>query len=168
MDPETKSFCQNNTDTCKTCFGSNCNRIDNFKKCFECNSKDDITCSGNSMLSKSVICKSYYGMCLTGIDLNGYTQRKCGYSHWSEDDGQIPDDKMQLCTGTNCNSVIYPPERLQCYRCNGEDECNFSIELTNSLVPMPCGRISEPEQCYTYRSEGKESFTIFFHISCEK
>lgn len=106
-------------------------------------------------------------MCLTGIDQNGYTYRRCGYAHWTEDDGQITNNNLTLCMTSNCNSVIYPPNRLQCYRCNGNDECNF-MESTNvnSLVPMPCGRISEPEQCFTYLAEGinrKNKLNRFVH-----
>lgn len=164
LDPETKSFCNQNTDICKTCFGSNCNRRGEFVRCYDCNSKDDMNCSGNSSLGNSVVCKSYYGVCVTAIDAHGYTHRRCGYAHWSEDDGLIAHHKMQTCMTMNCNSVVYPSDRLQCYHCNGEDECNFMASggaLDNSFGPMPCGRISEPEQCYTYLSEGRTEINTF-------
>ncbi|XP_055309662.1 uncharacterized protein LOC129573299 [Sitodiplosis mosellana] len=157
LNPETKTSCTEVLDNCKSCTGPNCNRKREFTKCFKCNSKDDITCSGNTTLTNSVTCMNYYGVCLTYIDRAGYTHRRCGDMSWSYDFGTILSDKVHRCNEDNCNTVVYPPNRLQCYRCNGEDECNF-MNSTNSLVPMPCGQILEPEQCYTYLSEDNKMY----------
>lgn len=150
--------CEIDSDTCKTCYGFNCNSRKEFQKCLKCHSKDDIECSGNITLTNtSVICKNLFESCVTAIDSKGYTRRGCSYR--SGFDYKI----YSTCESTDCNRDIFPSNRLQCYRCNGEDECNFTPgNSTNSLIPMPCGLMSENDECYTYSDEGNFCFVHHF------
>lgn len=68
---------------------------------------------------------------------------------------------MSVCTTSNCNTDIYPPNRLQCYRCEGDiEDCDFIPSNSTDPVPKniplePCGILSKFDQCYAYLSEGK-------------
>lgn len=61
-----------------------------------------------------------------------------------------------VCTKNKCNNDIYPPDRLQCYACNGGHDCDFMP--TNSPKPLagserklkPCNTFSVYDQCYAF------------------
>ena len=179
---EEKSHCQKTSPICKPCVGNNCN-IKNFQMCATCHSKDNIECSGNTTI-KGTVCEDYAAeRCFIGldivsqfklfylkffvIDLNipvsikmGYTQRFCGYGP-DYKKSFFPPNKLKVCHANNCNLIVYPADRLKCYRCQGE-ECNYIRRASNTLEPVPCGRYIPGDQCYSYLGKSKTKFTIPF------
>lgn len=129
-----------------------------FQRCIQCNSKDNIECSQSGAVQTSYICQNYFGNCVTGINAQGYTQRRCSGPN---DKAQFPNEQMLPCNASNCNNDIYPPNRLQCYRCDGDKEdCNFMPANSTGLAKMsrhltPCGVLSRFDQCYAYLSGSK-------------
>lgn len=101
---------------------------------------------------------------MTGLDVDGYTHRVCSTEHKDINNVFVP-GQFEVCSEINCNTEIFPRNRLTCFRCNGEDECDFmsskkeiEIENDSSIMPLeavPCGLFSPNDQCYSYIGEGK-------------
>lgn len=131
-----------------------------FQKCYNCNSKDDPNCARGVETARTEVCKTFYSECTIGIDHEGYTIRGCsmdyknlnGFSH-----------RYDNCVENNCNSNIYPDNRLKCYHCNGNENCNYmSPNSTDvNLQPQPCGILSDYDQCFTYINKGNNT-----HLDC--
>lgn len=155
LNAEQKSTCESNSDTCKPCKFTNCN-AKNFQVCAICNSKHDIDCSGNATL-KEFVCEDYDAeRCFEGIDAEGYTQRFCG-TELDYKRNNYPPQQLRVCNHNNCNMNIFPENRLKCYRCNGEDECNYidSRRANSALQPQPCGKYVLGDECFSYLGKGK-------------
>lgn len=92
---------------------------------------------------------------MSGLDGNGYTQRYCAtqseFKHHS-----FKRDQFEACTDNNCNIKVLPSNRHTCYRCDG-DEC----DNISALQPVPCGKYSEDNQCYTYLDKGRLIVFLF-------
>lgn len=139
--------------------GKNCNLKESFQHCIYCNSRDDLECARNTSLGVSTVCNDYLGTCVTGIDAHGTTHRRCG-KDYAHETIEFPNDQFKVCRLNNCNNIIFPPNRLHCYQCNGEKECDFmptetTTGLSTSLMLQPCATFSELDQCFAYLSEGK-------------
>lgn len=142
-----KKLCLNQSDqTCKICVGKNCNEKRNYQSCYVCNSKHDENCIEITNATKSIVCDDYSSYCLTGVDEFGNTHRGCS-SRSSHDFIH----GLEICTESNCNDQVFPNERLLCYQCQGNVECNF---LNSSLTQNPCTLFAHNEQCFTYFAEG--------------
>lgn len=150
---------------CKKCYGKNCNVKREFQQCYLCNSRDSSECSQNAGSStRSAQCDNYLATCLTGIDAHGYTHRRCSVDY-DTDSLEFPNNQFTVCTKNRCNSNIYPANRLQCYECNGERECDYMTSTSNSTststtkqpkfphrLLKPCAVLSKFDQCYAYLS----------------
>lgn len=152
------NYCSQQSEKCKSCPDRNCNVKHTWQKCFKCNSRDEPRCAQSSTLFTSSDCKNYLSTCLTGIDAHGHTHRGCSKGY--ESDYEQFGNKFDICSKNDCNGDIYPPNRLQCYQCSGEDECNLmpSNKMDVPVVPLeiqPCNVLSEHDQCYTYIGKGK-------------
>lgn len=163
-EPNHKKYCSRQSDTCKHCFGKNCNKKRSFQECYNCNSRDEPQCAQNSTLGKTTICKEYLSTCLTGVDAHGHTHRCCSKNH-PEDSDEFTYG-FEICSQNKCNGNIFPKDRLKCYQCNGEDECDLlpTHQTDHSdapLEPQPCTILSQYDQCYTYIDEGNCYFGIF-------
>lgn len=110
------------------------------------------------------------GTCVTGIDAHGATHRRCS-NNYANETNEFPNDHFRVCISNNCNTDIFPTNRLHCYQCNGEPECDFinwdSTELsTNKLKPEACSTFSVLDQCFAYLSDSKW-FNLFFSIKTQ-
>lgn len=153
----------NQTTLCKSCEGSNCNLKKNFQKCIFCNSKDDVECTRNMTNSpKTMECDNFLSTCLTGIDDHGVTHRRCSKNY--DEDKSAFQKEFVVCANNTCNTDIYPPNRLQCYMCNGQDECDFMPTRVKSLQPQPCRAYSKFDQCYAYLGVGEFKYHQFHLI----
>lgn len=145
------SQCFNNSDTCKTCdTGENCNSLIEFNECLSCNSTIDPHCVNDPGSSSSEICRDLNSKCATKIDKNGNTIRMCASNKTLVQDAK----KFEVCEGAFCNHKLFPSERLQCYQCNGEDDCDLD-SYQQSFKPEPCNIYAEYDQCFTYVGPSK-------------
>lgn len=154
----TKSYCKKQSKLCKTCHGKDCNIKRNFQECIDCVSKFNGLCLGNNKTTDWKPCENYLSTCLIGIDAHGLTHRRCSIDY--EHDSLIfPNNQFVVCTENKCNTFIFPPDRLQCYECNGEPECDFKAVKSTEAHPIvgrelkPCKVLSVFDQCYSYLSE---------------
>lgn len=144
-----KPSCQQQSDSCKSCLGNNCNKKVKFQKCFDCNSRDDPHCTlvHNNASTKVSTCNQYWATCVSGIDENGYLHRRCSSNH--TDDQVKLSNGFEACIDDQCNGLLFPENRLLCHQCIGN-----SSECSNLTDPHPCDVYSEYDQCYTYFDEG--------------
>lgn len=162
LNEELRTDCLSQSDTCKTCEGKNCNKKKEFQQCITCDSRDDSECSRDATSQSSVMCQNYLSTCVTGIDAHGHTRRRCS-RQYKDEDIDFPNNQFQVCKDNKCNTGIYPANRLQCYRCDGKDDCDFMpshlTALENSSWQLaPCDILSEFDQCYAYLSESMELY----------
>lgn len=126
-----------------------------FQQCIHCDSRLDIKCPQSGIVQNSRICKNYLSFCVTAIDANGYTHRQCSEA---DDEMKLQKNLVSTCSENNCNMDIFPPDRLQCYRCGGdEDDCDVIPSNSTGLVKkaVPCGMLSDSDKCFAYRAAGK-------------
>lgn len=69
------------------------------------------------------------------IEIDGTTSRGCATS-----------DDINTCNTDNCNSGIFPEDRLSCYQCT---DCS-STSLQNSEAPLCSLYKDDQNSCYTY------------------
>lgn len=150
--------CNTHSGTCKICQGNNCNVRLQFQECYECNSRNDPRCARNPKSTGVKTCNWYYSSCLTGIDKLGYTHRKCVADHEMPDDLSARFNPFTICMENRCNDQIFPENRLKCFQCNGEKDCNLiaSNKTGFSLEAEPCKILARHDQCFTYINKGKE------------
>lgn len=152
VDKSKANRCLNDSDGCKMCKGKACNLKPAFQECHVCNSEHDPNCSRNPQLTELKTCKEYLSTCLTTIDANGFTQRDCSNSREQEYVEQS--QRHEFCANDKCNNEIFPRDRLQCFQCSGEEECNFN-NTERVLKTETCDVFVEYDQCFTYIDEGK-------------
>lgn len=111
------------------------------------------------MLKPSRLCEKYLSTCVVGIDAHGHTHRRCS-REYRDEDIDFPNKLFHVCSENKCNTAVFPPNRLQCYRCDGEESCDFmpSNSTTNDDVNanpkiMACSILSKLDQCYAYLAE---------------
>lgn len=148
--------CLNNSDICKTCQGNNCNTRIKFQECYDCNSQNDPKCAKDpKSTSITQLCKHYNSKCATGID-NGNTHRKC------IPESVVSSNEFETCAGINCNDEIYPKNRLYCYQCDREADCDLNPSQ-RYFKPEPCEFYSNIDQCFTYAGPGKINFYFYLN-----
>lgn len=87
------------------------------------------------------ICDEGIAKCLVKVD-NKLIVRGCASATETCNDSNT----CTICTSDKCNAGIFPPNRLQCYQCNG-DKCNDV--LANSIASKPCLNYVDKDECYT-------------------
>lgn len=159
MNDSEKEKCKKQTRTCKSCEGKDCNKKKEFQKCIFCNSKENRECSSNTTITW-LPCENYLSTCLTGIDAHGVTHRRCS-KDTEQDMQEFPHiNWIQVCLENLCNKNMFPSDRLQCYDCNGEDDCDFMENTDDSSFRMarvlkPCAVLLKNDECYAYLGNGK-------------
>ncbi|XP_031624689.1 prestalk protein-like isoform X2 [Contarinia nasturtii] len=157
LDRNSVSECEKQTENCKTCKAKDCNIKMEFQRCIHCNSINNPECNIGVTSKEWQICEGYLSTCVTGIDAHGYTHRRCS-REYHDQDIEFPNRQYMVCTQNMCNTGIFPRNRIQCYRCNGDKEnCDFmpSNLMENKLKLVPCDMFSTLDQCYTYLEDNK-------------
>lgn len=154
--PENEKLdCFNQNDTCKSCFGENCNEKVNFHTCISCTSLKDRHCTNDLYGVKQEICHDYMGSCITGIDAEGTTHRRCA----NETHDSVFVSGKETCSGVDCNTVSVPKNRLQCYQCDDEHCEDVHKPTIKPHKSKPCNRFSLIEGCYTYMDQSMSNFS---------
>lgn len=148
---EYRNLCLSQTDECKSCFGKNCNKKQDFQRCYVCDGHQT-NCSKIIDNTYLTTCKDYMDRCLTNVDTHGHLHRQCSISHT-----QCVEiaNGLEVCARSGCNVNVVPPHRLQCYRCDPSQLCaNLTLDGTTTLQPEPCEVYLSNDQCFAYLSEG--------------
>lgn len=149
--------CLNSFDECRICKEENCNKKIDLQRCYTCTSRDDLNCTQDVSDYTINICPNYMDKCLTAIDADGFTVRKCISNQTDSDKEHLSTyTKFEICNGNKCNADIFPNKRLQCFQCDGGKECEVLQTSENILFePKPCQIYSVQDQCFTYVDESK-------------
>ncbi|XP_055309594.1 uncharacterized protein LOC129573250 [Sitodiplosis mosellana] len=116
-DEKLRGLCLNEKDqTCKYCFGDECNKQRYFAVCQSCKSYNalDDDCMNSPWLTDLETCQNYVDDCYTHIDDRNIVSRGCFST--------FPTDKH------NCTD----PDT--CLRCSGDDACNDIAIKTESCI----------------------------------
>lgn len=146
-----RQTCLNNLDQCKVCNQNNCNQKIEFQQCFSCTSFDNSNCAENAPFDVVVTCPNYMDKCLTAIDRNGFIMRQCASDmHFNSF------NESKVCEDNVCNGEIFPPNRIQCFQCDGDDSCDrLRSDVGIPLELKPCTVFNQHDQCFMYMDDGK-------------
>ncbi|XP_058122266.1 uncharacterized protein LOC131293051 [Anopheles ziemanni] len=130
---------------CQYCTGASCNR----QHCISCDTRTDgLDCvlgleSGNLRYD---MCTGNNDGCLMVVDAEGHTVRGC------VDQSAEPCENTVACSvdvAMGSNKDLFPPERLRCYRCNGEERCDE--EQDEGTAQYCLFYYGTDDGCYTYQ-----------------
>lgn len=159
-----REICRGNSNRCKICKGNNCNSKIDFQYCYTCTSKDNPDCVNSDPIDTVTICPNYMDQCLTALDTEGYTVRKCFSNTTTEIAILQLIPAHSVCEESKCNGEIYPENRLHCFQCNGNETCDhLKTEENESLEELPCRMYSKYDKCFMFMDEG-ESCADFVQI----
>lgn len=148
------------SESCQHCLGQNCNqKVDFEQECYLCDGSVDERCTVLGLTNKTMECSSYASTCLVGIDVNGFTRRRCSINN-SFDRLEFPYG-MELCYKNLCNFKIFPEKRRRCFQCSGSDSClNLKTEYGSDMKPKVCNNYAKQDKCFIY-TDGKQTISIF-------
>ncbi|XP_053962812.1 G surface protein, allelic form 156 [Anastrepha ludens] len=135
------------------CEGENCNTIDSVPSsqvCAICSSATDAACATapSSVQSVTTCAKTPYTQCYSRVLDGGHTERGCLSSIEGEDFydclSGTNSTKCLACVGANCNTEVYPANRLSCHQCNSISSATCESVPANSEI---CLKYSASEQC---------------------
>lgn len=158
--PQEQASCINQSDSCKSCNGNNCNEKADFQRCLSCSSSDDPYCtrwlpedSEEESINYDEVCQDYMGACVVGVDAKGVTHRRC--TNDASDTKEFVNG-LKICAGQYCNDETVPNDRLNCYQCEGDRFCTqLKTKSPLPLNPTPCNIFSTQSQCFVYIDDGK-------------
>lgn len=149
----TRKECPNSLDECRICSSQFCNKKDDFQQCWTCSSRDNSNCSHDNVADVTLsVCPNYMDKCLTAIDIDGFTVRKCISDQTDGDKEHLTTfAEFETCEDSKCNAGIFPKNRLKCFQCDGGMTCD--LLQTSEKIPLearPCRTYSIHDQCFTY------------------
>lgn len=155
LDEKMRIECHTQSNDCEICFGDNCNsKVVRHRLCIYCSDESDINCAEPSELYAIKDFSNISSSCLVGIDKDGYTHRLHG-TNVAHDNNQFPNG-FDICHSDSCNNIVYPSNRLKCFQCQGEADCDFQTNVSKEKSqPKVCEIYSTKDECYTYFDEGK-------------
>lgn len=119
-------------------FAYNISEVERFR-CYQCNSKDVSSCAVAQNIDEWKIqyCHPDTTQCAVWVAFD-QTYRGCNQ-------GVLIAQQNETCSTSLCNFQVFPKDRTQCYKCEGE-ACVKLNETT--IVPSPC--VNKPkDECYT-------------------
>uniref|UniRef100_A0A1L8D9T7 DUF753 domain-containing protein n=1 Tax=Nyssomyia neivai TaxID=330878 RepID=A0A1L8D9T7_9DIPT len=125
-------------------------------ECVTCDSRTDINCLYDNMLS--VNCTPWDNQCFVRIEEDGSTVRGCMNTLSGPEQFQCTGDKCLSCTNVQsgagfhpgCNNVIFPEHRLRCHVCNSTTSLVDCLgEQTSPAVICP--RHFPSDSCFVMR-----------------
>ncbi|XP_052899510.1 extracellular matrix protein A-like [Anopheles moucheti] len=149
--PPIAAQCLDESDVrCKFCSDSGCN-VRNVK-CFVCNTNTYAGCADNLEEAKhnALLQTCGTGQCVSLVE-ETTTRKGCA------EDFKVKCDSGNIChtfEGPKSNSAVYPTSRLQCFKCQGST-CD---EVQSSARTAACQQYNLNDECYTYVSDGGETF----------
>ncbi|XP_055679724.1 uncharacterized protein LOC129787909 isoform X3 [Lutzomyia longipalpis] len=137
-------------EECKICRGQICNTKVDFQECHVCDSEvnEDLACLSNPANSSTKICQDYGDSCAQLVVANGKTIRGCLQDLDGSTSTFCPSNNCQICSNNNCNSNIFPSDRITCHQCNDEENCYMDMTSIGN-VAYPCRNYALDDQCYT-------------------
>ncbi|XP_053692259.1 uncharacterized protein LOC128740719 [Sabethes cyaneus] len=138
---EIREACENNSAMCSICGHNNCNG--DFHYCVTCDSSSYPACASSFQIVPSELTEDCAERkCVSFIDDYADTWKGCVSDLKSCD---LEDSNCLECTGSMCNNVMFPDDRIMCHQC---DNCN---QLQSTQLPEACPKYKPDESCFTYK-----------------
>ncbi|XP_055549336.1 uncharacterized protein LOC129732462 isoform X2 [Wyeomyia smithii] len=135
-----REACENNPAKCSICGHSDCNG--DFHYCVTCDSKSHPECGGwIKVVPPELTVDCADKKCVSYIDDSNTTWKGCAELLEPCDSD---DPTCRECTGSMCNNVAFPDDRILCHQC---EACN---QLPSTQLPVACPEYQSNESCYTY------------------
>lgn len=126
---------------CRICTDDNCNKNiypSNRQQCYRCDSSSDSSCESEPSTVQACPTYNASDACVTQL-IDGVTRRACASEITCNG---LSRKNCRTCSGSGCNSVnlveediglpgLFQGLPLNCYHCNGTDECQASNGLIN-------------------------------------
>lgn len=152
-------LCRREQNECKTCDGNNCNLKVRFQSCHTCNSESNLNCLNLKEPLPTTVCRSYTDECKTVALIGGRTERGCASQL------TVVGESM-TCVDDNCNSNIFPANRISCHQCSGP-QCSGDLSSSNTFVDL-CRNFDVNDRCFSFvdgecqRKRLRDFLTQFF------
>lgn len=146
-----RNECLENGETCKTCFGENCNLKKSFQECHVCDSNGDgRDCIDRANTMKKEMCPNYLDQCYTHLE-KGVVKRGCiGDTVIPVSENCANDDRCQRCDeGSGCNNRVFSFET--CIVC--DSKLNDSCRTMDVEIVEECELKSTQMGCYHFISQ---------------
>lgn len=153
LETQQKATCEQNSTNCLKCNYDGCNKDDSKLKtnfCIGCNSEDDPNClKENSNLEIRCLTDQCYTRLVEQEDkyYGRHIERGC-LSDLLEVT-QCNSQDCRSCSGTNCNKMLFPANRISCKSCR-DDSCN------GGNVDKICNLYSSDEACLTFYDDDNQ------------
>lgn len=146
-DEELREICLQEGDTCKYCFGDECNKKPYFTSCHICSSSSSQNCVDKPWLTPIQTCKKYIDECYIHIDDKSVVTRGC-FSEFPSDEFDCSDEgSCQRCTGDNaCNDAKIEYE--SCVACSNSNP--FCKDSFSSTMIEKCRLSMQLNGCYHF------------------
>lgn len=129
----------NNSESCQSCLGDQCNGglvPKDRLQCYKCDSGSDPSCASEASLSAACITHVANDVCVSKFASDGSVVRGCQSDVTCDDS-----DTCKTCKGNNCNDDVSTP--------NTGFSCNVCIDDDCAdLAAKQCTNPSEKEQCF--------------------
>lgn len=137
-------MCRREGNECKTCNGNNCNLKAKFQSCHTCNSDTNLNCvSLKETPLPTATCRNYADECKTVTLIGGRTERGCASQLLVTGEAMTYE-----CAEENCNTNLFPPNRISCHQCSGP-QCSGDLTSNTAFVEV-CRNFDVNDQCFSF------------------
>lgn len=149
--PDERQMCRKQGNTCKTCFGDDCNKRISFRTCHVCNSTTSKSCIRGPSQFPVVMCHDYLDECFTHVR-NDVVTRGCLRQTPNLIKDCDDEDLCVKCTDkAGCNKKIVDGEF--CLTCDSMINPNCRKNVTFGMRTQ-CTLAVRPLGCYRFEDEG--------------
>ncbi|KAL1401555.1 hypothetical protein pipiens_006514 [Culex pipiens pipiens] len=156
-----EAACTNNLE-CSTCAESACNKaaansLKTNQRCLQCStaSDDGGLCLAGTAASQA--CKKESGgKCFNQVQADGQLKRGCQGELTAAEVTACTGDSCKICDTADCNTGLFPANRLKCYQCKSSADVSCTNELQGADKSLYCKLYVAQDKCYSRDATDKE------------
>ncbi|XP_039432770.1 proprotein convertase subtilisin/kexin type 5-like [Culex pipiens pallens] len=156
-----EAACTNNLE-CSTCAESACNKaaansLKTNQRCLQCSTASDEggLCLAGTAASQA--CKKESGgKCFNQVQADGQLKRGCQGELTAAEVTACTGDSCKICDTADCNTGLFPANRLKCYQCKSSADVSCTNELQGTDKSLYCKLYVAQDKCYSRDATDKE------------
>ncbi|KAL9703300.1 hypothetical protein quinque_006818 [Culex quinquefasciatus] len=156
-----EAACTNNLE-CSTCAESACNKaaansLKTNQRCLQCSTTSDEggLCLAGTATSQA--CKKESGgKCFNQVQADGQLKRGCQGELTAAEVTACTGDSCKICDTADCNTGLFPANRLKCYQCKSSADVSCTNELQGADKSLYCKLYVAQDKCYSRDATDKE------------
>ncbi|XP_038106191.1 proprotein convertase subtilisin/kexin type 5 [Culex quinquefasciatus] len=156
-----EAACANNLE-CSTCAESACNKaaansLKTNQRCLQCSTASDEggLCLAGTATSQA--CKKESGgKCFNQVQPDGQLKRGCQGELTAAEVTACTGDSCKICDSADCNTGLFPANRLKCYQCKSSADESCKNELQGTDKSLYCKLYVAQDKCYSRDATDKE------------